>query len=290
MKLIKFEENVKLSNLNTIKIGGIAKKVYIPKTAEDIKILLDLSKQKDKLFFPVGIGSNTVFSDGILDHIFVLTRELNRFNLYEKEGKFYLEAEAGVSFKTIIRLVQKFNLKGFEWLSGIPATVGGAVVMNAGAFGTEVSDIIYEVHWLNPDGEYIILKRDEIDFSYRKSPFQNNGFVFKVIFQLEKSNTDIRRIIKNHLLERNKKQPLDYPTAGSTFKNPQKFSAGYLLEKVGLKGFKVGNVAFSEKHANFVINLGGGKYKELKKLIEIAEKKVASIYHINLEKEIQVVE
>ncbi|WP_293446567.1 UDP-N-acetylmuramate dehydrogenase [Persephonella sp.] len=290
MKSVKHENFVDLSKLCSIRIGGKAKTVYFPSSSKEIRTLLIEADNTDKKFFPVGIGSNTVFSDGILDFIFVSTRYLKKYIIRQKEDTFYIEAEAGVSFKTITNIVKKLNLEGFENLSGIPATIGGAVVMNAGAFGTEISDIIEEVHWFDREGNLHVLKRDQINFSYRSSPFQKEGFVYKAVLKLKSSKKDIKSIIKKHLEERKKKQPLEYPTAGSTFKNTPKYPAGYLLEKVGLKGYKIGNVAFSEKHANFLINLGGGKFKELKKLIEIAERRVGELYRIKLEKEIQIVE
>jgi UDP-N-acetylmuramate dehydrogenase len=290
MRYIKNEQFVDLSKMCTIRIGGKAKKVYFPDSPEQIKILLQEASEKNKKFFPVGIGSNTVFSDGVLDYIFVSTKELKKYSVKTEKDFFYIEAEAGVSFKTILGIVKKYNLEGFENLSGIPATIGGATVMNAGAFGTEISDIIEEVHWIDTKCRYRVLKRDEIDFSYRRSPFQKNGFVYKVVIKLKKSGKDIPSIIKKHLEERNRKQPLEYPTSGSTFKNPSEYPAGYLLEKAGLKGYRIGNVAFSEKHANFLINIGGGRFKELKELVETAERKIGVLYRIKLEREIEIVE
>jgi len=290
MKSIKSEKFVDLSKMCSIKIGGKAKSVYFPTSEDQVRLLLIEALEKNKRFFPIGIGSNTVFSDGIIDLFFVSTRFLKKYSIKQIGEHCYIEAEAGVSFKTITNIVKKLNLEGFENLSGIPATVGGAVVMNAGAFGSEISDIIEEVHWFDREGSLHILKRDQIDFSYRKSPFQKEGFVYKAVFKLKPSKKDIKIIIKKHLEERNRKQPLNYPTSGSTFKNPPDHPAGYLLEKAGLKGYRIGNVAFSEKHANFLINIGGGKFKELKRLIETAERRVGELYRIKLEKEIQIVE
>lgn len=290
MNLVEFDENVDLSRLCTIKIGGKARRLYYPKSIEDVSYLLKLSQDKDKKFFPIGIGSNTVFSDGVLDYIFVSTKKLKKWEI-KKEGDFYfIEAQAGVSFKTIVSLVKKYNLEGFENLSGIPASIGGAVTMNAGAFGNEISDIIHQVIWIDRYGNVHQLGRKEINFGYRKSPFQDNGFVYKAILKLKQSKKNISQLIKKHLEERNKKQPLNYPTSGSTFKNTSEYPAGYLLEKAGMKGYRIGNVAFSDKHANFLINLGGGSFKELKKLIETAEKRVGELYHIKLIKEVKIVE
>ncbi len=290
MSWVNFEEFVDLSKLCTIKIGGKARKLFIPKTAEEVKNLLIESLFSGKKFFPIGIGSNVVFSDGTLEHIFLLTRELKKVKLWQENNFFFIEAEAGVSFRTIRDIAIKYNLEGFESLSGIPATVGGAVVMNAGAYGTEIADILEKVYWISQEGELKVFNRKEIPFSYRKSPFQEEGFVYKVVIKLKPSERDIKKIIKEHLEERNKKQPLNYPTSGSTFKNPKEKPAGYLLENAGMKGYRIGDVAFSEKHANFLINLGKGRFKDLKKLIETAEKRVGDLYQIKLEREIKIVE
>ncbi|WP_029521408.1 UDP-N-acetylmuramate dehydrogenase [Persephonella sp. IF05-L8] len=290
MNWIEFEENVDLSKFCTIKIGGSAKKIYFPKNKQEIIDLIKLSTDTGKPFFPIGIGSNTVFSDGILEHIFVSTKNLKKYEIIEKEGLFYIKAQAGVSFKTINSIIKKYNLEGFENLSGIPATIGGAVVMNAGAFGSEIADIIHEVIWIDKGGNIHKLKREEIDFKYRHSPFQKNGFVFEATIKLKPSDKNIAQIIKKHLEERNKKQPLNLPTSGSTFKNPPNYAAGYLLEKAGLKGYRIGNVAFSDKHANFLVNFGGGKFKELKELIQTAERRIGELYKIKLEREIEIVE
>jgi len=290
MGWIDKEKNVDLSKLCTIKIGGKAKTIYLPQTVDEVKNLLIESAGGDKQFIPIGTGSNTVFSDGILDHIFVSTKKLKKYKIREKNGYFYIDAQAGVNFKTILFLVKKYNLEGFEYLSGIPASIGGAVVMNAGAFGSQISDIIHQVEWIDEKGEIHLLSREEINFGYRKSPFQKKGFVFSAVIKLKKSKKNISFFIKKHLEDRNKRQPLDKPTSGSTFKNPPQKSAGYLLEKVGLKGYRVGNVSFSDKHANFLINLGGGRYRELKELVELAEKRVGEFYQIKLEKEIKIVE
>ncbi|WP_457641776.1 UDP-N-acetylmuramate dehydrogenase [Persephonella sp.] len=288
--MVKFEENVDLSKLCTIKIGGVAKKVYFPENKEDIKELIKLSLDTDKKLIPIGVGSNIVFRDGVLDYIFVSTSNLKKLDISKEDGNFIITAETGVSFKTLVNIVKKYNLEGFENLSGIPASIGGAVVMNAGAYGTEIFDLVEEVEWIDNKGVSHISKKENISYGYRCTQFQNEGFVYKVKIKLKKSEKNISEIIKNHLLERNKKQPLDLPTSGSTFKNPEGISAGYLLEKAGLKGFRIGDIGFSEKHANFTVNYGKGTFKQLKNLLEIAERRVGDYFEINLEKEIRIVE
>ncbi|ACO04379.1 MAG TPA: UDP-N-acetylmuramate dehydrogenase [Persephonella sp.] len=288
--MIDYEENVDLSKLCTIRIGGTAKRVYFPKSVEDIIQLLKISQDSGKKIIPLGVGSNTVFRDGILDHLFVSTSKLKRYEIERSEDHAVITAEAGVSFKTLVSLVKRYNLEGFENLSGIPASVGGAVAMNAGAFGSEIFDIVEQVEWIDSEGKLTVSSKDEIDYGYRYTQFQKEGFIYRVKIKLRKSKRNIPQIIKEHLKERNIKQPLDLPTSGSTFKNPDGISAGYLLDKAGLKGFRVGDVGFSEKHANFTVNYGHGSYDQLKKLLETAEKLVGEYFGIKLEKEIRIVE
>ncbi|HIE58590.1 MAG TPA: UDP-N-acetylmuramate dehydrogenase [Hydrogenothermaceae bacterium] len=287
---MKILENIKLSNFSTIKIGGVAKKVYFPENLEDIVYLIKLSQDTNKKLIPIGIGSNLIFKDGFLDYIFVSTKCLKDLNLRQSGEYIYINVQAGVSFKTLVNIVKKYNLEGFENLSGIPASIGGAVAMNAGAYGSEIFDIVEEVYWINNKAELIVSKKEDIKYSYRYSQFQEEGFVYKVILKLKKSNKDISKIIKNHLIERNKKQPLNLPTTGSTYKNPEGNFAGYLLEKIGFKGKKIGDIGFSEKHANFLVNYKDAKFKDLKKLLEIAEEKVKKEFNINLEREVKIIE
>jgi UDP-N-acetylmuramate dehydrogenase len=287
--MIDFLENVDLSKFCTIKIGGIGKKVYFPKDEKDISYLIKLSQDKNKKLIPIGIGSNIVFKDGVIDNILVSTSKLKGLKIYQKGDFFFIEAEAGVSFKRIVNIVKKYNLEGFEYLSGIPASIGGATTMNAGAFGTEIFDIVEEVFWIDREGKLVISKREEIDFSYRKTQFQREGFVYKTILKLKKSDKNISEIIKQHLLERNKKQPLDLPTCGSTFKNPKGNFAGKLIEEVGLKGFRINDVGFSKKHANFSVNYGRGTYKDFRKLLDTAKEKVLKEFGIELEEEVQTI-
>ncbi len=288
--MIKFEENVNLSHFSTIKVGGIAKKVYFPENIEQVRELILKAKEEGKLFIPIGVGSNLIFRDGVLDHIFVSTKNLKRFSIKKKKNLFIFEGEAGVSFKTIISVVKKYNLEGFENLSGIPASLGGATAMNAGAFGTEIFDIIEEVKWIDKNGNIHVSKKEEIEYGYRYTLFQNGSFVYSTKLKLKPSKKNISELIKNHLLERNRKQPLNLPTTGSTYKNPEKAPAGYLLEKAGFKGKRFGDIGFSEKHANFLVNYGNGTYSQLINLLENAEKTVKSLFGITLEREVKIVE
>lgn len=287
---MKILEDINLSNFSTLKIGGKAKIIYFPENIEDIQFLIKKSQDENKRLIPVGIGSNIVFKDGILDYIFVSTKRLKKLEIKQRKDTFFIKAQAGVSFKEIVSIVKKFNLEGFENLSGIPASIGGATAMNAGAFGSEIFDILQEIKWIDNNGNLHISKKEEIDYSYRKTQFQREGFVYEVIIVLKKSNKNISEIIKKHLLERNKKQPLNLPTTGSTYKNPEGSFAGLLLEKAGFRGKRINDIAFSEKHANFLVNYGNANFKDLMNLLELAEKKVESQFNIKLEREIRIIE
>ena len=289
LKQIETIQNADLSKFSTLKIGGKAKHIFFPKNKEEVCILIKESTDKNKEIHPIGIGSNTIFSDGILDKFFISTKNLKKINIIKKNDDLLIEAEAGVSFKEIVNIVKKYNLEGFENLSGIPASIGGAVAMNAGAFGSEIFDILEEVEWIDSEGNIHTSLKDEISFSYRKTQFQKEGFVYKAKLKLKKSDKNIPKIIKEHLLKRNKKQPLNLPTTGSTYKNPEGNYAGYLLEQAGLKGYKINDVGFSEKHANFLVNYGNGQFKDLMRLLEYAEKTIENVYKIKLEREIKIV-
>lgn len=282
--------DVDLKNFSTLRIGGRAKKVFFPKDEKEVLEVLKKAKDEDRKIIPLGKGSNIIFKDGILEDVFVSTKLLKKLEITKKGDEFLIYADAGVSFKQIVELVKKLNLEGFENLSGIPASVGGAITMNAGAFGSEIFDIVEEVRFIDENLQVKTLKKEEISYSYRKTQFQQEGFVLAAKLRLKKSDKDIKALIKEHLLKRNKTQPLDLPTTGSTYKNPPNNYAGKLLELAGFKGKKIGDVGFSSKHANFLVNYGNGTFKDLKNLLENAEDCVYRQFGIKLEREVVIVE
>ncbi|NPA52907.1 MAG: UDP-N-acetylmuramate dehydrogenase [Aquificae bacterium] len=290
LKKIDTLENVNLEKLCTIKIGGIGKHIFFPKTEEEFKIIQSQSLDKDKKLILLGIGSNTIFKDGKLDYFFISTRKFKYIKYWEKGDYFYIHTSAGVSFKEITSIVKEKNLEGFENLAGIPATIGGAISMNAGAFNTEIFDIVEKVYWLNRHNEIIESKKEDILYGYRYTQFQQEGIVLSAILKLKKTNKPISKIIKQIIINRNKKQPVNIHTCGSTYKNPKQYPAGFLLEQSGLKGYKIKEIAFSNKHANFLVNLGKATYSDLIKLLEYAENLVNSNFGIKLQREVKIVE
>jgi len=257
---MKFQRNILLRDYTTFKIGGRAKYFFAAKTKTELISAIKLAKEKKLPFFILGGGSNLLVSD----------RGFNGL---------------------VIKFGQPLSLyvsRGLEWTVGIPGTVQGAVWGNAGAFKKSMKDVVESVEVFNTEtGTVKIFKNKDCQFSYRNSIFRkkNNLIILSVKIKLKKNNT---KKIKQYLNYRKKTQPLNFPSAGSIFKNPNGFSAGELIEKCGLKGKKIGNVKISEKHSNFIVNLGNGKAKEVIKLIKLIKQKIKKKFGIELEEEIVI--
>jgi len=190
----------------------------------------------------------------------------------------------------VVKLGVELNLEGIYRLAGFPASVGGAVAMNAGAFGFEVSKALKEVLFLDWEGNIQRISRKDLEFSYRKSPFPERGMVLEAVFEFKKAKGSVREEYEGIKNKRKATQPINMPTCGSTFKNPEGNYAGYLLERVGMKGYRVGGVAFSNLHANFLINLGKGSIDEVYKILEEAKRRVYEEFGIKLEEEVRIIE
>ncbi|RUM30805.1 MAG: UDP-N-acetylenolpyruvoylglucosamine reductase [Aquifex sp.] len=282
------KEDFPLKELTTIRVGGTAKFYTEPSNLEELKNSIEFSQKMDIPLFILGKGSNTIF--GNIRGLVVNTRRLKGIYVREKDNEVLVECLCGTPLRDIIRLSLKEKLKDFYKLLGFPASVGGAVAMNAGAFGVEISDFVKEVYFISWEGEPEKLKREEITFSYRNSPFPKMGVVYKVVLRLKRTEENI---MEDYLRIRNlrrEKQPINELTSGSTFKNPKGNYAGKLIEEAGLKGFRLRNIGFSEKHANFLINYGNASFQEVKEIIEIAKEKVFKEFGINLVEEVKLVE
>ncbi|HIQ48283.1 MAG TPA: UDP-N-acetylmuramate dehydrogenase [Aquifex aeolicus] len=282
------EENFSLKELTTIKVGGRAKFYIEPSSLEELKNSIEFSQKLDIPLFILGKGSNTIF--GNIGGLVVNTRRLKGISIREKDNEVLVECLCGTPLKSIIKLSLKEKLKDFYKLLGFPASVGGAVAMNAGAFGVEISNFLDEVYFISWEGKLEKLKREEITFSYRNSPFPKIGVVYKVVLRLKRTEENIMEDYIRIRNLRKEKQPINEPTSGSTFKNPRGYYAGKLLEDTGLKGFRLKNIGFSEKHANFLINYGNASFQEVIEIIEIAKEKVFKEFGINLVEEVKLVE
>lgn len=281
-------EGFDLSKLTSIGIGGKAKYLLLPEKIQDLSTAIQMSREKNLPIFILGGGSNTVFGD--VEGFVVSLERLRGVRIREEKGCLLVEALAGTPLKEVATLALRENLEGIYKLLGFPATVGGAVAMNAGAFGVEMKVFIEELTYMDWSGRLVKLRGEEVDFSYRSSPFPSIGVVVSCLLRLRRSERDVLEDYKRIRDIRRKTQPLNLPTSGSTFKNPLPEKAGALLERVGMKGYRVGGVAFSQKHANFLINLGGGSLKEVRELIAEAKRRVYEEFGINLEEEVRLIE
>ncbi|MAP71388.1 MAG: UDP-N-acetylenolpyruvoylglucosamine reductase [Candidatus Marinimicrobia bacterium] len=266
-------------------IGGPAKAYVKPKDEVDLaNILKFASKHKISTFF-IGSGSNILVSDDGIDGI-VITLGKSLKKLIIKGTSVY--CQSGVMLGKFVKECISRNLSGVESLIGVPGTVGGAIIMNAGAFGSEISNYLKKVTVMTMSGQLKSYKVDDINFSYRNSSFQNNEILISAEFELIQS--DKKSVVEKKSIAsggRKKSQPLKYRSAGSIFKNPDEGAAGFYIDKAGLKGSKSGDAEISPIHANFFVNHGSAKASDIVELIRLARKTVKEKFGIMLELEIK---
>ena len=278
LKNIEKKRNVLLKNYCTFKIGRKAKIIYFPKNNDE---LIELLNKKNKLFI-LGNGSNILFPDSRFETPIICTKKLNK--MFVKGDCVF--CEAGASLFELCMFCQKHGLSGLEKLYGIPATVGGAIVMNAGAFGEEICSKLKSFKIFKKNGE--IIEKKNFRYAYRKGPVEDDEILLSAIFKLKKEK---KSKILNEMMEifqkRKTLQPYNYPSAGSVFKRGENFLPAKLIDEWGLKGLKVGGACVSDKHAGFIINIKNASSNDVKKLIEEIERN-ASQHGFVFEKEIKV--
>ena len=283
------EKDKAISSLTSWKIGGPAALLLIPDTKEELAEAVKTGKKSGK-FFLLGNGTNILARDeGISCPIIKLGKGFANYNI---EGQ-TLRAGAAASLISLAVKTAGEGLAGFEFASGIPGTLGGAVIMNAGANGSEMKDIIIDVLvYDTEEEEYKTFSNEELKFSYRNSLLKNNNRYIVLEANIKLSQGDKNQLlekIKKSKEERMSKQPYEYPNGGSVFKNPPGMSAGKLIEDAGLKGFSINDAEVSTKHGNFIINKGNAKAEDVINLIMHIEKVIKEKYNINLEREIIIV-
>ncbi len=279
---MKIYEDMEMKEYSHMKIGGIAKELIF---VEDKKELKDIIATRDKIFL-LGNGTNTLISDGKLDISFVSLKNFKNIEIVERHGDYDLvRAEAGLDFDELIEFMEKNDYTGLENIAGVPGSVGGLVNMNGGAYGTEIFDCIEEVEVCKNDGEIKSLKKSELDFKYRNTEIKKNKWiVVSVLFKFEKGFD--RECVIDKRTQRKNKHPLEYPNLGSTFKNPEGTFAAQLISDAGLKEYRVGNAMVSNKHPNFIINLGNAKFDDVISIIEHVKKVIYEKFNTKLETEI----
>lgn len=282
----KASKNERLSDHISFKVGGPCPLLIEPKNENQLKDIITEIRKDNIPFAVLGNGTNVLVSDGGIDKVIVkIGDEMTRLSL---EGEDVISCSAGTKVVTLCKFALENSLSGLEFAYGIPGTCGGAVFMNAGAYGGEVKDVLSEITYLTPDSELKTMSAEEAELSYRHSVFKENGcIVVSAKFKLKKApKEEIKNAMTDFLSRRKDKQPLEYPSAGSTFKRPEGYYAGALIEQCGLKGKTVGGAQISEKHAGFLINKNNATAKDITDLINLTRETVKKETGVTLEPEV----
>ncbi|MCK9265993.1 UDP-N-acetylmuramate dehydrogenase [bacterium] len=282
----RYKENISLSKYTSFNTGGLAEHFICPKDVDEVKSVYEVSNSFGVPVFILGRGTNTLISDDGFRGVVISTENLN--NIYVEDN--IVVCESGVSIASLLKTTLSTSLKGIEFMVGIPGTLGGAVISNAGLKNIWISHLLKEIGilYLNNLKTGVLLK-DDINFGYRISGLEN-VFVYKVVLVLEKSDKkEIQNTINCYMKKRGNCLHPEGFSAGSIFKNPENHFAGKLIEEAGLKGFSVGGAKVSEKHANFIINTGSATSAEIYSLLVLVQKKVKQLFNISLEPEIKII-
>lgn len=270
----------------TFRVGGPADYFIIPESLEEVQKVVSLCRKREVPYYILGNGSNLLVGDfGIRGVVIQIFKSMNQIEIRENE----ITAQAGASLAQIANAALGKSLTGFEFAAGIPGTLGGAVVMNAGAYGGEMKDVLVSVTVLTEEGDILEIPAEELELGYRTSIIaKKNYVVLEAKLALKEGNPEEIRAYMDDLRQRRvDKQPLEYPSAGSTFKRPEGYFAGKLIQDAGLKGFTVGGAQVSEKHSGFVINIGNATAADIVSLMEQVSEKVKEDSGVTLEPEVK---
>lgn len=285
-----YEKDVPLRRYTSFRIGGAARRMAFPRSGEELVLLVSRALELGARPFVLGNGTNVLFPDEGVDRLVISTREMNRVCRGENENE--IIAECGASMANMAVFAQKEGLSGLEFAHGIPGSVGGGVTMNAGAYGGELAQVIESVTVLFPDEGVRTLNAGEMAFSYRHSLLTEwpEAVVLRAAFRLQPGKPEeIRKKMDELMARRKASQPLEYPSAGSTFKRPEGYYAAALIDQCGLKGLTVGGAQVSEKHAGFVINRGSAACADVTALMAEIQRRVKAQTGVELEPEVRVI-
>jgi len=280
IKDYEYYKNASLKKYNTYRLDVYVNYLIFPKSIDELIKLLRYLKENNMKYLILGGGSNVIFARPVFDIVI----KLDRLNKVSINGNI-VKAEAGVSLISLSHTCMKEGLFGLAFAGGIPGLVGASTAMNAGAYKEEISDTLKEVKVLTPSLEIITMSKDELEYSYRDSFLKRNKdyICLETTFEMKKEDSNkIKNLMGDRKRRRLESQPLDKPSAGSVFRNPEGLSAGKLIEDIGFKGYTIGGASISEKHANFIINNGDATYEDIIELIELIKKKVKKAYNIDL--------
>lgn len=284
-------ENIKLNEpMNkhtTFKVGGPADILVYPSTYEMIKKVIDSCKANNVEYFLMGNGSNLIVKDGGVRGVVIKVDRLNEIKVSDNA----VTAQCGAILSLVAKAALENSLTGLEFAAGIPGYIGGAVAMNAGAYGGEMSHVLEKVLVINDENNIIELSKDELELGYRTSAILKYGYiVLETTIRLNHGNKeDIKGRMNDLALQRRTKQPLEYPSAGSTFKRPVGYFAGKLIQDAGLKGASVGGAQVSEKHSGFIINVGDASASDILNLIKQVQDEVYKQFGVELQTEVRII-
>ena len=284
----RIRQNEPMKNHTTFRVGGPAD-IFLTPSAEELPAVLSVCREEQMPVTVIGNGSNLLVGDQGIRGV-VICIGFGMRGIRVDGEKIFLEA--GVTLAAAAQQAAKAGLTGLEFASGIPGTFGGAVVMNAGAYGGEMKDVIVSVSVISEDGEILTLSKEELDLSYRHSVIPERGYLVidgELLLTREKDPDQITERMEELKKKRIEKQPLEYPSAGSTFKRPEGYFAGKLIMDAGLRGFSVGGAAVSEKHCGFVINKGNATAADICALMDEVTRIVKEKYAVTLEPEVKKV-
>ena len=296
-------EDADMSKYTSFRAGGRAMALVEVENKEQLKTVLRFADEENIPHLLLGNGSNTLFKDGGYEGLVIrlgdcfgytgIESEDHKKAALDKPGeKVQVSCGASMLLSTVAMFMREEGISGMEFASGIPGSIGGAIFMNAGAYGGEMKDIVASVHAVSPDGrEEKDFTNEEMDFGYRHSTLQENGWIVTdVTFNLTVGNKEeIAAVMKDLNARRNAKQPVNYPSAGSTFKRPEGYFAGKLIEDAGLKGLTVGGAQVSTLHSGFVINIGGATATDILQLIALVQNTVYDKFGVMLEPEVRII-
>lgn len=284
--------NALLKDFVSFKVGGPADVIAFPQDMDDVVHLLRFIRGEKLPYFILGEGTNLVVRDGGFKGVVIrLSSGFHTVSLEKVEGgKVYVRAQAGERLSRVLGFTLRHSVTGLEFASGIPGSTGGALIMNAGAYGNEMKDVIASISILTANGLVRYLGREVLQFSYRKLHLPADSIIIEALFELRPGNRqEIAARIKENQSKRKKIQPLDLPSAGSVFKNPPSLHAAQLIEELGLKGYQIGGAAVSKRHANFIVNCGSATATNILELMAFIQEKVWQEKGIILEPEILTV-
>lgn len=282
--------NEPMSKHTSFKIGGNAEYFIKVQNIDELKFVLKIAKENNVPFYIVGNGTNLLVRDGGIEG-FVIKIEFNDFKVKKMKDEILIVADAGISLATLAVIALKEEVEGLEFLAGIPGTIGGAIRMNAGAYGREMKDIVVKTRYMTYDGKIKTLSLEEHKFEYRNSIFSEiQGIILETTIRAKRGNKEeIEKKIKEYTESRKEKQPLEYPNAGSTFKRKENVITAKLIDEAGLKGYSIGDAEVSEKHAGFVINKGKATASDVLELTDYIKKTIKEKFNEDIELEVLVI-